>query len=169
MPLASPSRLQYNRGMARVTFYLLQQQSSKAVQHFTCRLTDKAWRSGMPVHIHTNNEEHCQALDQLLWEWREDSFLPHDIINRENADKAENPAPITLGHNDPGKIEGALLINLSSSIPDFYRNFARTCEIVDQSPEPVKILREKFRAYKADDVKPETHDIAAETAAKGMT
>ncbi|MGI9277332.1 MAG: DNA polymerase III subunit chi [Endozoicomonas sp.] len=154
--------------MTRVTFYLLQQQSSKAVQHFTCRLTDKAWRAGMPVHIHADSDEHCQALDQLLWTWREDSFLPHHVISQDKTDDLENTAPITLGHTDPGIIEGALLINLSASIPGFYRNFARTCEVVDQSPGPVEILRKKFRHYRADGVKPETHDIAAETAARGM-
>ena len=141
--------------MSRVTFYLLQQQSTRAVRQFACRLTEKAWRAGMPVHIHTDNEIQCETLDRLLWEWREDSFLPHE---RKGED---NQAPITLGFKDPGTIDGALLINLANTVPKFYKNFARTCEIVDQSPGPVETLRQKFRDYKADNVKPEVHDIAA--------
>lgn len=144
--------------MSRVTFYLLQQQSTKAVRDFACRLTDKAWRSGMPVHIHTDNEIQCETMDRLLWEWREERFLPHEI--RQNS-STDTTAPITLGFADPGNIEGALLINLATRIPDFYKNFHRTCEVVDKSPGPVETLRQKFRDYKADGIKPEVHDIAA--------
>ncbi|WP_448217507.1 DNA polymerase III subunit chi [Endozoicomonas sp. 2B-B] len=141
--------------MSRVTFYLLQQQSAQAVKKFACRLTDKAWRSGMPVHIHTDNDIQCETLDRLLWEWREDSFLPHQIINSEAV-----IAPITLGYKPPESLhENTLLINLSSQIPNFYKNFVRTCEIVDQSPGPVEVLREKFRTYVADGIQPETHQI----------
>ncbi|MET4693922.1 DNA polymerase III subunit chi [Endozoicomonas lisbonensis] len=146
--------------MPRVTFYLLQQQSTRAVRDFACRLTDKAWRSGMPVHIHTDNAIQCETMDRLLWEWREERFLPHEITHSE-IKNGESNAPITLGHTDPGNIEGALLINLSSGIPDFYKNFHRTCEIVDKSPGPVEALRQKFRDYKNDGIKPELHDIAA--------
>ena len=146
--------------MSRVTFYLLQQQSTRAVRQFVCRLTDKAWRAGMPVHIHTDNEIQCETMDRLLWEWREDRFLPHEIRAEDDRKKELQP-PITLGYKDPGVIEGALLINLASKLPDFYKNFVRTCEIVDQSPGPVETLRQKFRDYKADGVNPEIHDIAA--------
>ncbi|MGI9283044.1 MAG: DNA polymerase III subunit chi [Endozoicomonas sp.] len=141
--------------MSRVTFYLLQQQSAQAVKQFACRLTDKALRNGMPVHIHTDNDIQCETLDRLLWEWREDSFLPHQIINS----KATG-APITLGFEQPESLhDNTLLINLSNRIPGFYSNFIRTCEIVDQSPGPVEILREKFKAYVADGIQPETHRI----------
>lgn len=141
--------------MSRVTFYLLQQQSAQAVKKFACRLTDRAWRNGMAVHIHTDNDIQCETLDRLLWEWREDSFLPHQIINS----KATG-APITLGYEPPKSMDdNTLLINLSNQIPAFYKNFVRTCEIVDQSPGPVEVLREKFRAYVADGIQPETHQI----------
>lgn len=153
--LSSLTISDYTLTMPQVTFYLLQQQSTKAVRNFACRLTDKAWRSGMPVHIHTDNAIQCETMDRLLWEWREERFLPHEIKS------GDSDAPITLGHTDPGNIEGALLINLASGIPDFYKSFHRTCEIVDQSPGPVEILRQKFRDYKTDGIKPELHDIAA--------
>lgn len=153
-PLPKHIVLQYNVVMNRVTFYLLQQQSTQAVRTFACRLTEKAWRSGMPVHIHADNDIQCETLDRLLWEWREDSFLPHEMFS------SDSDSPITIGHKDPGQIEGALLINMAADIPSFYKNFARTCEIVDQSPGPVEILREKFRAYKKDGIQPETHNIA---------
>jgi DNA polymerase-3 subunit chi len=145
--------------MNRVTFYLLQQQSSQAVKLFVCRLTDKAWRSGMHVHIHTDNDIQCETLDRLLWEWREDSFLPHEMMQ----DQAKGETtPITLGHKDPGTLpDNTLLINMASNIPSFYKQFKRTCDIVDRSPGPVEILREKFRAYTADGIKPETHNISA--------
>ena len=152
----------------QVTFYLLQQQSSQAVKNFICKLTEKAWKTGMKVHIHTDNEIQSETYDRLLWEWREDSFIPHEIPsillndNHKNNNIKHNRVPVTISHKNPGKPEeNTLLINMASKIPEFYRHFARTCEVVDKSPGPVEILREKFKAYQKDGIQPEAHDIAA--------
>ncbi len=147
----------------QVTFYLLQQQSSQAVKSFVCKLAEKAWKTGMKVHIHTDNEIQSETYDRLLWEWREDSFIPHKMVSDlKNNDHKDNHIPVTIAHKDPGKPEdNTLLINMAGKIPEFYRNFARTCEVVDKSPGPVEILRNKFKAYQKDGIQPEAHDIAA--------
>ncbi|MRI34584.1 hypothetical protein EOPP23_16485 [Endozoicomonas sp. OPT23] len=147
----------------QVTFYLLQQQSSQAVKSFVCKLTEKAWTSGMKVHIHTDNQIQSETYDRLLWEWREDSFIPHEIKKQNNNDDQNSiSTPVTISHINPGKPEeNTLLINMARKIPAFYRDFDRTCEVVDKSPGPVEILREKFKAYQKDGIKPEAHDIAA--------
>ena len=144
--------------MTRVTFYLLADDHPLSPEQFACRLIDKAWRSGLPMHIHTDNEERCQFLDQLLWSWREDSFLPHAIINNDGSDQH---CPITLGFTQPTIIQKPLLINLSPEVPTFFRDFSRVCEVVVQHPDQKAISRAKFRSYRQAGIEPEVHTMKA--------
>ena len=144
--------------MTRVTFYLLADDHPLSPEQFACRLIDKAWRSGLPMHIHTDNEERCQFMDQLLWSWREDSFLPHAIINNDGSDQH---CPITLGFTQPTIIQKPLLINLSPEVPTFFRDFSRVCEVVVQHPDQKAISRAKFRSYRQAGIEPEVHTMKA--------
>lgn len=143
--------------MTRVTFYLLADHPLSPEQ-FACRLIDKAWRSGLPMHIHTDNEARCQFMDQLLWSWREDSFLPHAIINNDDSDQH---CPITLGFTQPTVIQKPLLINLSPEVPTFFRDFSRVCEVVVQHPDQKAMSRAKFRSYRQAGIEPEVHTMTA--------
>ncbi|KEI72139.1 DNA polymerase III subunit chi [Endozoicomonas elysicola] len=151
--------------MTRVTFYLLDSQGQNAEQ-FACRLIDKAWRGGMPMHIHTFDESSCKSMDQLLWSWREDSFLPHGIVSDTQNSTPESCAlakqsPITLGFDKPHLEQRRLLINLSPEIPTFFKDFSRVCEVVVQNPDQKAISRDKFRAYRQAGIEPEVHNMSA--------
>ena len=151
--------------MTRVTFYLLDSQGQNAEQ-FACRLIDKAWRGGLPMHIHTFDESSCQSMDQLLWSWREDSFLPHGIISETQGITPENlllakQSPITLGFNNPALELKRLLINLSPDVPEFFKDFSRVCEVVVQNPDQKAVSRAKFRAYRQAGIEPEVHNMPA--------
>lgn len=149
--------------MTRVTFYLLDSQGQNAEQ-FACRLVDKAWRSGLPMHIHTADESSCKSMDQLLWSWREDSFLPHGIISDTQNDSPESSllakqSPITLGFDKPLLEQNRLLINLSPEVPPFFKDFSRVCEVVVQNPDQKAISRAKFRTYRQAGIEPEVHNM----------
>ncbi|WP_257264835.1 DNA polymerase III subunit chi [Endozoicomonas sp. ONNA2] len=160
--------------MTRVTFYLLDSNldnSGQNEQQFACRLIDKAWRGGLPMHIHTTDESSCKSMDQLLWAWREDSFLPHGIISQARGNASEKRAllasqsPITLGFDTPILESRRLLINLSPEVPSFFRDFARTCEIVVQNPDHKAVSRAKFRAYRQAGIEPEVHNMPLRSSA----
>jgi len=137
--------------MTQVTFYLLENHPLSPEQ-FACRLIDKAWRNGLPMHIHTADEHSCQYMDQLLWSWRECSFLPHGTIS-----DPHQQYPITLGFSQPALEQKRLLINLSSQVPDFFRDFARVCEVVVEDQKAIS--RAKFRAYRQAGTEPEVHPM----------
>ena len=142
--------------MPQVTFYLLTSGNLTAGQ-FACRLTDKAWRNNHTIHIHTDDEAAGQQLDKLLWEWREDSFIPHQILT---ADSHHTP-PVTIGFGSHHNIQSELLINLSPSVPSFYPTYKRVCEIVANTDDSISASREKFREYKKAGIAPETHKIGS--------
>ncbi|OED44029.1 hypothetical protein ACH42_08625 [Endozoicomonas sp. (ex Bugula neritina AB1)] len=142
--------------MTRVTFYLLNQNGPDA-EHFACRLIDKVWRGGLPIHIHTQDESSTKEMDKLLWQWREESFIPHA---RSNSDYPSETS-ITIGCNRPTINHRKLLINLDPKVPSFFKDFTRVCEIVVQHPELKEISRAKFRAYRQAGITPETHTMTA--------
>lgn len=156
--------------MTRVTFYLLNSQRQNE-QQFACRLVDKAWRGGLPMHIHTTDENSCKSMDQLLWSWREDSFLPHGIISETQGGAPESlllakQSPITLGFDNPVLRSKQLLINLDQDVPPFFKDFSRVCEVVVQNPSQKVVSRAKFRAYRQVGIEPEVHNMAASSRQK---
>jgi DNA polymerase-3 subunit chi len=80
--------------MARVDFYLLNQAGQHSRQTFACRLAEKAYRLNNTVHIHAGSRGDADRLDELLWTFRDGSFVPHERVSGSRQD-AESP--ITIG------------------------------------------------------------------------
>ena len=68
--------------MARVDFYILAQADERARHMLACKLAEKAWRLDNSVYIHANNRSEAEHLDQLLWTFRDGSFVPHGLLGR---------------------------------------------------------------------------------------
>ena len=64
--------------MTRVDFYILQDVDQGAAQRFACRLALKALAAGHPVHVHTDSRDVALELDELLWQYPEQRFVPHE-------------------------------------------------------------------------------------------
>ena len=126
--------------MTRVDFYELQ----AGHHHFdqvVCQLCQKAYDGKQLTLLLTSGPEQSRHLDQKLWTYRDDSFLPHDTEASE-----QPPTPILI-HDDPepcGKRQ--LLINLSLEVPDYFAQFARVIELV--TDENRQTAREHYSFYK---------------------
>ncbi len=81
--------------MAKVNFYLLKQNSYQARQALACRLSDQQARAGQQVFIVVSSPEAARELDQLLWSFTPDSFVPHALAMDAEAAKAQ----VVIGHN----------------------------------------------------------------------
>jgi|TARA_B110000263_G_C15037777_1_gene387143 DNA polymerase-3 subunit chi len=125
--------------MTRIDFYQIE--TDEPANLFTCRLIEKAWHQGNRVYVHTAGAEESRSLDDLLWTFRADSFIPHDQL-------AANPTgPVHIGHADePGDHDG-VLINLGGGVPDFFSRFERVAEIVPLSDESRQIARQNYTFY----------------------
>ena len=113
--------------MARVDFYVLSASGANARLLFACRLAEKAYRLENTVHILTPDDGTADRLDELLWTYRDGSFVPHERIAR---DSAEPESPVTIS-SDPAAIRNRdLLINLGDSVPPVIDAFPRVAELV---------------------------------------
>ncbi|KUJ81529.1 DNA polymerase III subunit chi [Microbulbifer flavimaris] len=140
--------------MTRIDFYILSSDTLESGDHFACRLAEKAHRAGLRVLVAVDNAERAEALDKLLWTFREDAFLPHD---RQQAEK-QAAVEINCGE-DPGAHHG-LLINLCSEVPGWFSRFERLAEIVVQQPEALARSRQRYSYFRDRGYPLQSHRIS---------
>lgn len=141
--------------MTRVDFYILEQDGER--QRFACRLAEKAFKQGNKVYIHTTNEAEARAVDQLLWTFRDGSFVPHALADTQPADQL---APIHIGHGEEPLDHNQVLINLARDIPLFFSRFDRVAEVVDSDQTAREQARERFRFYRERGYELDSHTIS---------
>jgi DNA polymerase-3 subunit chi len=143
--------------MTNIDFYILQNKELAARSQFLCRLCKKARGQGHQIYIHCDDEQQAKQLDELLWTFEENSFLPHKAV----AD-ITGASPIEIGFgNISAEHHGDLLINFSSSRADFFAQFDRLAEIVVQEEKLLQASRTNYRFYKQRNYPIRNHQIAA--------
>lgn len=125
--------------MTRVDFYILQDVDASAMHRFACRLICKAAVSGNQVYVHARDKRDAQDMDDLLWAYPDQRFIPHG----QQQDDAARSAAVVVGWDDPQDHDG-LLVNLSDEIPNFFGRFDRVAEIVVQGMRDRGRKRYKF-------------------------
>jgi len=142
--------------MARIDFYILERPGLRSRQHFACRLAEKAYRLDNTVHIHAGNQSDAQRLDDLLWTFRDGSFVPHHMIAKSGADVQ---SPVSIGCEDDLTEPRDLLINLGDDIPSFAETFPRVAELVTSDDECKQLSRKRFAEYRDQGHTLETHNV----------
>jgi DNA polymerase-3 subunit chi len=159
--------------MTRVDFYIIEEGAetvsdavSEAVADhatdiFICRLTEKAWSQDNTVYIHTKDEQHAMKFDDLLWNFSEDSFVPHQLSATENLARV-----VLLGHPLSAEIPSShhdhhdVLINLNHEIPSFFSQFDRVAEIITPDETSRSKGRKRYQFYRDRGYALETHKMS---------
>jgi DNA polymerase-3 subunit chi len=141
----------------RVDFYILAAAEEAATMRFACRLTEKAYHLQHRVHLHTESAGAAAALDEMLWTFRQGSFVPHEIT----LTGSMGASPVTIGYGAATPPAGDLLINLSQHLPEFADQFTRIAEIVDGAETSRQLGRARFREYRQQGRELSTHNIEA--------
>ena len=142
--------------MARVDFYLLGTAGESSRRLFACRLAEKAYRLQHTVHIQAMNRHHAEQLDELLWTFRDGSFVPHEIVGA-RSDAAV--APVTIGVGVVDVRPGDLLINLTDDVPERPNSFPRIAEIVTSDEDCRQKSRKRFADYRSQGHTLQTHEL----------
>jgi DNA polymerase III subunit chi len=144
--------------MTLVDFYVLPETTSEARWLFACRLIDKVHKLGHRVLVALDNEVQAKAFDDLLWTFKPESFIPHQLISSMDAESPREIAVEITYTKDSGHHHG-LLVNLSSEIPSYFSRFERLSEIVIQESQALTTSRERFSFYKGRGYPIETRKI----------
>lgn len=142
--------------MARVDFYVLPATGDAARQRFACRLAEKAYRQKNTVHIQVSDEQTARLMDELLWTFRDGSFLPHEVIDNNGAIA---DSPVTVGTVTGKEETPDLLINLAETLPSNVESFSRIAEIVTSDDRGKSRGREHFARYRDAGHVLETHKM----------
>lgn len=141
--------------MTRVDFYVLPDRQEQGRALLACRLADKAYTMGHTVYLLAASEAQAMALDDLLWSFRQDSFVPHERYPL----VGEEASPVLIGTTVPDAGAAQVLINFTDSLPEGVERFERVVELVDQTPGVLAASRERFRQYRERGCTPETHKL----------
>lgn len=141
----------------RVDFYLLASNEASAARIFSCRLLEKAYLRGQNIFVYCNDRQEAEKLDELLWTFKENSFVPHHL----QGEGPEPPPPIQIGYQTEPRGFNDILLNLATEIPAFYLRFRRIMEIVVHDEAAKTLGRAHYRTYRAQQCELYTHEILA--------
>lgn len=141
--------------MSRIDFYVLDHSEPDGRLRLACRLADKAFRQGCRIYVNAENPAQAARLDELMWTYRDDSFLPHALAGS----KAADGCPVSIGCGDHPATDATVLINLGGEVPTWFTRFERVTELVDAEPAMRRIARDRFRHYRAQGCEPQTHQL----------
>lgn len=142
--------------MTRVDFYILPPGDERQRLIFACRLCEKAYRQGLTVYLRAGDETTAHQFDQLLWTFRQGSFVPHALL--EDGDAADNP-PVLIGVGPVAPQTTGLIINLAPEPPEECPRQVRVAEVVGHDESSRLAGRARFRRYREWGLSPETHTL----------
>lgn len=150
--------------MTKVDFYILADNTIEQRQLFACRLAEKAFKLGHQIYIHSDNQTQADTLNQLLWSWRASSFIPHQLeqLTTDNDGMGKGGQRLQIGYRSADASASQhhdLMINLSSSVPEFFSRFKRVSEIVVQHDAITTATRANFRFYRDRGYPLKSHDL----------
>ena len=143
--------------MSRVDFYVLSQEGADAQLRVACRLAEKAVEQGSRVYVQTASPSQAQRLDDMLWQFNDRSFLPHEIT--EGAEASHPRVMILIGAAPAPRNHRQLLINLSTALPAELDSYERIAEIVDVDPEHKRLSRERYKSYRERGCELDSHNL----------
>lgn len=139
--------------MTQIDFYLLPEGNPGSRLDFACRLTETIWRRGHRLYIHVADESSAQELDERLWSFKPDAFLPHGLLGN------QPPSPVEIGWQDEPGDHHDVLLNLDLKVPQHFSRFQRVAEIIDESEAVRQPKRADWTFYRERGYPIKAHDM----------
>jgi len=112
---------------------------------YACRLVRKARAAQCKIVLLGRDRGELTQLDQLLWSFSEQDFIPH--VHASDPLAAQTPVILT----DSEAVElphHHVLINLSGNTPEHFARFERMFEIISSDEADKAAGRDRYRFYK---------------------
>ena len=130
--------------MTEVLFYHLQRQPLEAVLP---TLLDKSLERGWRALVRATSDERLAALDDHLWTFSDESFLPHGTDKEPDA--AEQPVVLTLGEGNPNGAAVLFLVE-GAPVPEDASAYQRLVLLFDGNDEDALVAaRADWKRVKA--------------------
>ncbi len=133
--------------MTEIRFYHLHR---KSVEQALPELIDRAYARGHRILVRLPHEDAVARLNESLWTFRPESFLPHGTAtDSKDADFAQaNPIWLTTTSNDNPNKADVLIVTSGMPTPDM-ESYALCCDILDgQDQTQIEQGRVRWKQYK---------------------
>ena len=124
----------------KVDFYVYELSDYQFYQRLVCNLVEEAYNQENNILLLCENEESCETFDELLWTFKDVSFIPHE--------KKLNNKILTQHINVTKKKHSLILMNLTYSFPDFLETHDRVIEMSGYDEDSRQKARLNFKRYK---------------------
>ncbi|MBQ4832129.1 DNA polymerase III subunit chi [Pseudoalteromonas sp. MMG010] len=140
-------------------FFVLKQEdesNARADDHFALAadIAAQQYRQGQRVFIFVDNNEDAFAIDETIWTFDPNSFVPHNL----QGEGPKGGAPVEIGTTPPVG-NRKVLINLATNLPDFIRRFHQVFDFVPVEPNAKQAARERFKMLRQLGANISTQDI----------
>jgi DNA polymerase-3 subunit chi len=130
--------------MARADFYLIAKpRFLEKPLLLVCELARKANDAGQPLLILAASAVQAELLDELLWEFDPDAYVPHQIAGM---DEDDDVTPVLIVPPEAESPMRPLVLNLRNEpVPG---GFERVLEVVPADDSAREPLRQRWKTYK---------------------
>ena len=141
--------------MPRADFYLIDKPRFREEPLLlVCELARKAFDAGIPTLVLARDNAQAEAIDDLMWSFDPDAYLPHQIAGSDDEDEL---TPILILAPDTDFPMRPMVINLRDAAVE--GDFERVLEVVPADPAARAPLRERWKQYQARGLDLNKHDM----------
>lgn len=135
------------------TFYLIAGTKKNDALTACCPVVARLYQEKRTVYLHTSNQEDAEILDEKLWSFSKESFVPHNLTS----EIALPRPPVQIGWNKPA-IGCEILFYFTPQCPPFFAKFASVVTFIPNDEQLLIYAREQYRFFKKQNIAPITHD-----------
>jgi len=132
-----------------------------SASYHACLCAARAYRSNQRVFIYTQDQTVAHDIDEMLWAFDPDSFVPHNLIG-------EGPSygsAVEISWQAPTN-RRPILINLTGTVPHFANQFSQIIDFVPTNDTEKQAARERFKQYRQFGFQVDTQAVAEQTSNK---
>lgn len=133
--------------MQPIEFHILSEAGDLARLRYACQLVEQAYEQNQRCYVYTGNDDQARRMDEVLWTFRDQAFIPHEIHAGNSPSHERVMALIGTQPQAAPEFQG-LLVNLSDAPLDNLDSCTRICEVVDADPEHKQLARERYKRYR---------------------
>jgi DNA polymerase-3 subunit chi len=141
--------------MPRADFYLIAKpRFLEEPLKLVCELARRAYDANQWTLVLARDAAQAEALDELLWSFDEDAYIPHQVAGTDEEDEL---TPVLIAAPDVDVPARALVINLRDAA--FEGPCERVLEVVPADASAREPLRERWKQYKARGFELNKHEM----------
>ncbi len=111
-----------------------------------CDVVENEFSQGNKVIINVSDEDEGKSLDNMLWSWKQSSFVPHSFAIS-LSESTKDPVLITSDVSDDLSYDTLILVNPSNI--DKFNSFKTVIDFAEKyNPTKIETDRKRFKLYR---------------------